>query len=209
MTILAAELDLIVPKEPKLEFEDFLANTLEKYKIISNVEDAYFTRNNRVYPWNRRILMFNGKLVGGMEKFVELDNIFTFAFLHFRDPTVIMLYQKEQHFDYDFTFHFDGEYPYGFRVCYGLDIEKPFLEFSKLKDEFVEGARKFAQIKEHMVEDKVYTLSPTRSNTVLQINGVNYPHRVPLNSSTNRLVFIVYGKLINTEQMPYLHIIKE
>jgi hypothetical protein len=151
--------------------------------------------------------MYKGSIFNGIESFTEFNYIFDFARQYVDDALVIMLYQKNQEKDYDFNFHFDADMPHGYRICFGLDIEKPFLEFSKIKDDYAVHARELKQITLDMMEDRIYTLTPMRSNTVMQINGIDHPHRVPLTNSTNRLVFIVNGKINSQQKISYLQTI--
>jgi hypothetical protein len=209
--MIAAELDYNVPSIPMEDVNLFIEATKESYeKSLFFKEDLiYKERNSREYPWTRRVLEFNGNKIypydtrGAFVPFMDLINSLP---VDHKTRTVILISQNEQT-DYDFNFHFDGEIDYGFRICNGIDTTQPFLEFSQLKDEYVQHARDRKKIENNMVHEQLYSLTPKKSNTVLCINGHSFPHRVPINSAKNRFVIIVKGQISNLESQPYLQVL--
>ena len=205
--MISAEIDTELPNLSNFDIDKYHADTEIAYNSYSVVEKGYFKRQNRQYPWTRRSLYQNGKQLLDVSQFIELLPIFDIAKFWIINPTIISIYQPEQG-NYDFKFHFDGDRPFGYRLCYGLDISKVFVEFSKLKEEFREYSYNGKKIEDRMVEEQLYRLVPKRSNTIFKMDGVIYPHRVPLNASTGRLVFIVTGIPKNIEHA-YLQTIYE
>ena len=63
MALIYGELNVDVPNLPPTEIEHFISDTKEFHElsIYSKEEKVYFQRNNRDYPWDRRVLEFNGK----------------------------------------------------------------------------------------------------------------------------------------------------
>ena len=80
---------------------------------------------------------------------------------------------------------------------------------SKLKPEYLAHGRELKKIEQTMVEDKVYEIIPSKSNTVFCINGNEYPHRVPVNNSEARFVLIVRGDLMSLDDVKFLKRIEE
>lgn len=211
--MIAAELDYEVPSIPMEDVNGFLEATKESYeKSLFFQEDLiYKKRNGRVYPWTRRVLEFNGNKIypydtrGALVPMVELINSLP---VKPETRTVILISQDNQT-DYDFNFHFDGENGYGYRICNGLDTTQTFLEFSKLKDEYIQHARERKKIENDMVYEKLYRLVPVKSDTVLCINATDFPHRVPVNNASGRFVIIVKGEIINAKNQNFLQVIEE
>lgn len=209
--MIAAELDYDVPAINMEDVNHFLDATKESYeKSVFFKEDLiYKERNLREYPWTRRVLEFNGNKIYPYDTrgaFVPLMDLINSLPVDHKTRTVILISQNEQT-NYDFNFHFDGEADYGFRICNGINTTQPFLEFSKLKDEYVQHARDRKKIENNMVHEQLYSLTPKKSNTVLCINGQSFPHRVPINAAKNRFVIIVKGQISNLESQPYLQIL--
>jgi len=206
--LIAGELDIELPDITFDELGDFLSATKFKHEQSKAYaeEQIYFERNGRGYPWDRRVLEFNGipyfnyKDTPPLNKLIEVIDLLPII----KPSRVILLLSQREQLDYDFNFHFDSDAGYGFRLCFGLEPGKTFLEMSTLKSEFVEHAREQKKITQDMVEDKVYEIIPTKSNTVFCIKGSNYPHRVPVNNSTSRFVLIVRGQLTSIDNLKFL-----
>jgi hypothetical protein len=60
-----------------------------------------------------------------------------------------------------------------------------------------------------MLEDKIYQVIPSKSNTVFCLNGYNYPHRVPVNNSGSRFVLIIRGDMMPENNIKFLTRIDE
>ena len=211
--MIAAELDYNVPSIPMEDVNLFIEATKESYeKSLFFKEDLiYKERNSREYPWTRRVLEFNGNKIypydtrGAFVPFMDLINSLP---VDHKTRTVILISQNEQT-DYDFNFHFDGEIDYGFRICNGIDTTRPFLEFSQLKDEYVQHARDRKKIENNMVKEEIYDVIPKKTNTIFCIAGKKYPHRVPVNNSFQRVSIIVKGKITTLEDLNFLTKIEE
>jgi len=204
--LVAGELRIIVPDIDLESVAEFINYTRDEYEQSTFFleDNVYFKRNNRHYPWNRRVLEFKGVKFFNYDKQPPFDTVMPIVdSLPVTEKTVILLYQESQD-GYDFNFHFDAELDYGFRICFGLDTTKTFLELGQLKDEYIEHARQRKKINNDMVTDRIYKLDPLRSNTVLCLNATHYPHRVPINSNQPRAVLIVKGNNTNLSQLDFL-----
>jgi len=211
--MIAAELNYDVPVISMDDVNAFIDETMESYTKSSffREDEIYRLRNSRKYPWTRRVLEVNGnKIYPYLEigAFVPMANLINSLPINHTSRTVLLICQDKQ-VDYDFNFHFDGEKDYGFRICNGLDTSKVFLEFSELKDEYIQHARDRKKIENHMVHEKVYSLIPKKSNTTLLINGHRFPHRVPVNGAINRFVLIVKGEMLDLDKNIFLQVIEE
>ena len=140
--MIASELDFIVPSISMSDINEFLEITKKEYQdsVFYKEEIVYRERNNRDYPWTRRFLEFKGAKLFEYQNY--LKSIYDLIELLPVSPgtrTVSLICQEQQK-NYDFNFHFDGEkqHRYGYRICIGLNINESFLEFSKLKEEFVQ-----------------------------------------------------------------------
>jgi hypothetical protein len=213
MGLIAGEVDVNLPDITFQELEDFLTATKfrhEHSKAFAE-EQTYFERNGRRYPWDRRVLEFNGipnynfKDITPFNRLVEIIDSLPIV----KSSRIILLISQKEQADYDFNFHFDLDAGYGFRLCFGLDVSKTFLEMSKLKPEYLAHGRELKKIEQTMVEDKVYEIIPSKSNTVFCINGNEYPHRVPVNNSEARFVLIVRGDLMSLDDVKFLKRIEE
>jgi len=174
----------------------------------SQEEKIYEIRNKRKYPWKRRILEFHGKKIYKFKNdhpFYKIFKIIDKLPLTKETRRVLFLYQEHQD-SYDFNFHFDQDNMYGFRICYGLDTDNTFLEFSRLKQEIKKSRKK---IENEMVDKKVYKLIPKKKDTVFLINGEDFAHRVPLINSSSRAVFIISGDLTDLNNLKFINILKE
>ena len=198
--MIAAELDIFVPDISFLDLKKFLKETHEHHfrtPILSREETRYEKRHSRKYPWDRRVLEFNG------EKYFNYNNRYPFKEIYhlidflpiLKETRVVLLLCQDKQDVYDFNFHFDGDEKYGFRICFNLDIDKVFLEFGQLKENFLYIKNTTEQIKPDMIE-KNFFLKPMKKNTIFQISG-DYPHRVPIVEGNERVVLIVRGKLDN------------
>lgn len=211
--MIAAELNYDVPVIPMFHIDEFLAATKESYEksLFFKEDEIYKQRNSRSYPWTRRVLEINGNEVypylqqGAFQPMADLINSLPVK----QDTRTVILISQRKQVDYDFNFHFDREKDYGFRICNGLDTNKTFLEFSKLKDQYVQHARDHKKIENNMVHEKIYSLVPKKSNTVLMVNGHMFPHRVPVDGSTNRFVLIVKGDLLEINSNSYIQAMEE
>ena len=207
--LIAGELNLEVPDVSRDELTSFLQETETMHTNIpgmSREEVVYGYRNSRPYPWTRRILEVKGKSFYNYQTrkpFVDLMPVINQLPIIPETRVVLLLYQFEQPL-YDFTWHFDRDDEYGFRLCIGLDTSKPFLEFGKMKEEFKDFAKEHTEksviLEPGMVEeDKVYSIIPTKTNSIICINGHRYCHRVPIVKASDRISIIVRGKLTTTE----------
>lgn len=205
--LIAGELNLEVPQILYTDVVDFFHQTEEehkKYNTLYKDEEIYKKINSRPHPWQRRLLEFKGiplynyrnkKLFSGLIPVIDQLPIV---------PTtrmVLLLFQNPQP-PYDFGWHFDGDKQYGFRICIGVDTDKPFLEFIKIKEDYrYASTERAVVIDSNMLEGNIYQIFPSKPNTVICINGEHYPHRVPIAGklSTTRVVVIVKGKLTTTE----------
>lgn len=208
MALIFGELDINVPDISVDKIEQFIKDTEEEHVLLghSKEEEVYFQRNNRPYPWNRRILQFKDRTFynyQNREEFKEVYEIFKQLPIKEEERIVLLLQQNNQP-QYDFNFHFDNDNPFGFRLCLGLDTSKVFLEQSKIKEEFHQHALSLKKIEDTMVEGKVYKIKPTKSNSVLILNGNKYPHRVPVDYNRNRAVFVIRGKLEDISNLQFL-----
>jgi hypothetical protein len=205
MGLIAGELDLDIPSIPFSAIDEFVQRTKEIHfssPTLSNEETVYFQRNNRVYPWDRRLLEYQGQEFYNyttQEPFNKLVDIINCLPIKKDTRVVLLLCQNTQH-DYDFNFHFDRDSKYGFRICIGLTVGKPFLELAELKQEYL--TNNLNKIDNNMVEDLIHTIYPTKSNTLFCIPGYKYPHRVPITNSVQRCSIIVRGEL--TQQVDTL-----
>lgn len=213
MGLIAGEIDIDVPDITFKELEEFLTVTKFRHEHSKayTEEQIYFERNGRHYPWDRRVLEFNGipnynyQYIEPFNKIVSLIDSLPII----KSTRIILLISQKSQPDYDFNFHFDLDSGYGFRLCFGLDTNKTFLEMSKLKPEYLEHGRDLKKIEQSMVEEKIYELVPSKSNTAFCINGTHYPHRVPVNNSSARFVLIVRGDLISLDDIKFLKRIDE
>ena len=201
--LITGELQLTVPQLSFNDINEFVMETAE-YHYSSNMsleEQTYKQRNNRDYPWDRRVLEFEGRPFHTYKEHKAFKHLVELIELLPIKPTtrvVLLLCQKNQS-DYDFNWHFDKDNLFGFRICTGLDTTKPFLEFAKLKEEYKEYNKNMKRIEPYMVEEEIFNIIPTKSNTVICVNGERYPHRVPLNQGINRCSIIVRGELLSPD----------
>lgn len=208
MALIYGEIDITVPNIPLEHFIEFVNSTKNSHVSYGHSieEEIYFSRNKRKYPWNRRILEHNENTYheyNNHKCFEPLVDIMDKLPVK-KGKRVILLLHQQQQLEYDFNFHFDKDKPYGFRICLGLDTNKSFLEQSKLKDEYLQHALDLKKIENYMVHDKIYTIKPKKSNTVFCLNGDRFPHRVPVDSNSQRVSIIVRGELENLESLTYL-----
>jgi hypothetical protein len=202
--LVAGELNLEVPNIPASEFLTFIEETEELHLqsvSMSREERIYAERNNRSYPWNRRLLEHNGNCFynyRNVKPFSDIVPIINQLPIVPSSRTVLLLYQNVQP-AYDFNWHFDNDEGYGFRICIGLDTTVSFLEFVRIKNEFKNYCKTLQRIESNMVHNTIYSITPKKSNTVLYINGNQYPHRVPISNGKQRASIIVRGQLIPKE----------
>lgn len=213
MGLISGEIDIQLPNIEFNELEEFLCATQFEHENSKAYieEQKYFERNGRAYPWDRRVLEFNGIAnynYNEVAPFNKLSSIIDSLPIK-RNTRVVLLISQKLQSEYDFNFHFDLDAEYGFRLCFGLDTNKPFLEMSKLKTEYADHGRKLNKIESYMVEEKIYNIVPTRSNTVFCINGTDYPHRVPVNKSSERFVLIIRGEVISLDDIKFLKRVDE
>jgi hypothetical protein len=213
MNLIYGELDIDVPKISLHEFDVFFENTQNDHRNLKHSieEDIYFERNKKKYPWQRRILEVKGSLFHEYRSFSVFSSILQIIdYLPIKKETrvVTILYQKEQ-FDYDFNFHFDNDKTYGFRVCFGLEEQKVFLELARIKDEYQQHALNLKKIENYMVDSDIIEIIPKKSNTVLCLNGFRYPHRVPITSNCVRVAIIVRGEVSNMEKLNFIQKVEE
>ena len=200
--LIAGELQITVPQVSFNDIDNFIRETAELHHAskMSLEEKAYMQRTHREYPWDRRLLEYEGKTFHNYKEhtaFIQLVNIIESLPINSLSRVVLLLSQKAQT-DYDFNWHFDRDNQIGFRICIGLDTTKPFLEFARLKEEYKNYNKNMKRIEPYMVEEQIYDITPTKTNTVLCVNGERYPHRVPLNNNTERCAIIVRGDLMHT-----------
>lgn len=213
MGLIAGELDLDIPSLSFDEVDQFIRDSKFMHDLsnFGKEEQIYFARNNRVYPWNRRILEALGKPIydyKNIKPFNSIVNVID-ALPIVKETRVILLLSQREQDDYDFNYHFDKDNQYGFRLCFGLDTTKTFLEMAALKEEYRGHGESLNKIEDHMVEDIVYKLIPTKSNTAFCIAGSKYPHRVPVNNGIQRFVIIVRGDLTSIDDLKFLNRIDE
>ena len=205
--LIAGELSLEVPQISYTDVVKFFQQTEEehkKYNTLYKDEEIYKKINSRPHPWQRRLLEFKGVPrynYRNKKLFSELLPVIDQLPIVLKTRQVLLLFQNPQP-PYDFGWHFDGDRQYGFRICIGVDTDKPFLEFIKIKENYsyVKTERAMV-IDSNMVEGNVYQIIPSKPNTVICINGEYYPHRVPIDHglSLARVVVIVKGELTTTE----------
>jgi hypothetical protein len=208
MALIYGEIDVEVPNIPFEELKKFIDDTcLEHIKLgHAKEEETYFQRNNRKYPWERRILEYAGTVFYNYKNTKPFDQIYKIIEslpINGNDRVILMLYQEHQP-EYDFNFHFDNDNPMGFRICLGLNTDKPFLEQAKIKPEFHQHALQLKKIEDHMVEEHRYTIKPIRSNTAFCLNANSYPHRVPIGSNTCRVAIVVRGTVGSIDHLNFL-----
>lgn len=199
------ELNIEIPEIPERNVSEFLDYSKD-YHILhghSKEEDRYFARNNRKYPWYRRVLEYKGTKFYDYENWFNISKILNSIPILQKDRTIILLHQNEQ-LEYDFNFHFDNDAPIGYRLCYGLNTTKKFLELSKIKQEYKDHALQLNKIEPFMLYDKIYSIVPIKSNTLIRLNGEDYPHRVPVENNKCRTVFVIYGKNFKEISIEYL-----
>lgn len=196
---IVAELDITVPPLDFTLVEQFCDATKEAYlkSKHSTVDSVYMSRNSRTYPWERRVLERNNEvLYDAWGVFASVKDVIDKLEVDEDGRSVVMIFQSGQP-EYDFNFHFDNTEVLGFRICFGLS-DKPFLEFSKVKDAFQKHALNLGKLSVDMMEPEVLSFTPSKSNCVLVVNGDTHPHRVPVlpeQATLPRAVFIVYGKM--------------
>ncbi len=208
MALIYGEIDAAVPDISLDAVSEFIRDSKEQHISLghSKEEEVYFERNNREYPWNRRILQFKNRKFYNynlLDPFKEVYKVIEQLPIRDEDRIVLLLQQNQQP-AYDFNFHFDNDNPFGFRICFGLDTNKVFLEQSRIKSEFKQHALELKRIEDTMVEDRVYKITPLKSNTVFILNGHEYPHRVPVDNNLQRAVLVVRGKLESLNSLKFL-----
>jgi hypothetical protein len=213
MGLIAGELDITVPSVSFDAVDQFIKDSkiLHDLSNFGKEEQIYFARNNRQYPWDRRVLETLGKPVydyRNIDPFNSIIDIIDSLPIIKETRVILLLSQREQN-NYDFNFHFDRDNQYGFRICFGLDTNKTFLEMAALKSEFKQYGENLNKIEDYMVEDTVHKLIPSRPNTVFCIKGNTYPHRVPITNSVQRFVVIVRGDLTSIDNLKFLTRIDE
>jgi hypothetical protein len=211
MGLIAGECDISLPDISFEEIKDFVESTKFQHEnsISYNEEKTYYQHHGKMLPWNRRILEVKGNPYYNYKRrhpFIKLTKIID-SLPIIKSSRVILLISQEEQSDYDLNFHFDLDNGYGFRICYGLDTSKAFIEMSKLKSEYLENNR--TGIRQDMLEDKIYQVIPSKSNTVFCLNGYNYPHRVPVNNSGSRFVLIIRGDMMPENNIKFLTRIDE
>jgi len=199
------ELDIDIPAISEDNVIDFLAYSREQHiaQGHSKEEDRYSLRNNRQYPWDRRVLEYKGTKFYNYEKWFNILEILNVIPIRPENRTIILLHQTSQ-LDYDFNFHFDNDAPIGYRLCFGLDTTKPFLELAKVKPEYKMHSLQLNRIEDYMVDDNLRSITPIKSNTLICLNGEDYPHRVPIGNNSGRTVFVIYGKNFKELSVKYL-----
>jgi hypothetical protein len=210
MGLIAGECDISLPDISFEEIKNFIESTKFQHEnsMSYKEENAYYQRHGKILPWNRRILEVNGNPYYNYKlrhPFIKLTKIID-SLPIIKSSRVILLISQEEQSDYDLNFHFDLDNGYGFRICYGLDTSKAFIEMSKLKSEYLENR---TGIRQDMLEDKIYQVIPSKSNTVFCLNGYNYPHRVPVNNSGSRFVLIIRGDMMPENNIKFLTRIDE
>lgn len=214
MALIYGEIDVEVPNISLEELKKFIDDTAIEHITLghSKEEDTYLRRNNRKYPWERRILEYAGRVFYNYKNTKLFDQIYKviekLPINRDEHRVVLMLYQETQP-NYDFNFHFDNDNPMGFRICLGLDTDKPFLEQAKIKPEFHQHALQLKKIEDYMVEEYQYTIKPIRSNTVFCLNADSYPHRVPIGSNTSRVAIVVKGIVGSIDHLNFLQRVDE
>lgn len=210
MALIAGELNINVPDLDVSAIGEFIHHTEDRHKALKHdrEERAYAARNGRPYPWQRRVLEYKGTRVHDANTFPVINDVFRVFDLLPLDPvdrTVLVLYQQSQP-EYDFNFHFDGDGEFGMRVCFGLSVGKPFLEFARLSDN--QSAARDKRITDCMLDGSRHTLIPQRSNTAFIINGATHPHRVPVEGSEARVAFLLHGSIDHTK-LEYIQCLKD
>jgi hypothetical protein len=213
MGMIVGELDAEVPTVSFEDVESFLSSTKEYHNssIFSNEENVYFERNKRPYPWDRRVLEYQGKeFYNYLETtpFSKFKNLINQLPIEKQSRVVLLISQSRQN-DYDFNFHFDADAGYGFRICQGLSTDKTFLEIGELLPEFYDHGKSLKKIETHMTSGQIYSITPKKSNTVFCLRGDRYPHRVPVNGGEQRFVLIVRGNILSMDDIKYLQRIEE
>lgn len=185
-----SELDINIPNLDNFDIDKFYSETAVLYNntVSEQIENNYRKNINEVFPWKRRILMLKGDLILNLDNYQELIPVLDLSKELVEKPSISLIYQIDQPVA-DFDFHFDGSNT-GYRICYGLSTEGVFLEFSRLKKEFLSVR---SGIKNYMLEDRVYSLIPKKKNTLLSITEEVFPHRVPYINAKYRYVFAVIG----------------
>lgn len=205
--LIAGELNVEVPNISLEDLNIFLQETEGLHNTIpgmSTEEFVYSHRNKKSYPWTRRVLEIKGKSFynyRNKKPFINLLPIIDQLPIAPETRVILLLCQFKQP-AYDFTWHFDKDSEYGFRVCLGVDTTQPFLEFGRMKDEYKDYAKdteKSVMLGPNMVEeDRIHSITPSKPNTVICINGYRYAHRVPIVNAVNRVSIIVRGELTTT-----------
>lgn len=199
---IVAELDIEVPPLDFAAVEQFCDSTRKAYRESKHsiVDAAHAQRNFRQFPWERRVLERDNEImhdVWSVDAFADVKKIIDQLEVDEAGRSVVMIFQDGQP-GYDLNFHFDNIGVLGFRICFGLSDE-PFLEFSRIKDEFRQHTLNLGNGKllTDMLEPRVLSFTPSKPNCVLVVNGDSYPHRVHVSteqSTKKRAVFVVYGK---------------
>ena len=211
MALIIGELESNISDIPFDILDDFIETTVSSHEKYGHVkqETVYASRNNRPYPWHRRVLEHNQSVFHNYRDHKFFANLNTVIdSLPIDRRFMVLLYQKQQP-EYDFNFHFDDDRPWGFRICLGLDTSKTFLELSKIKTEYQQHALELKKIENYMVEDKLYKIVPKKSNTIFCINSLEYPHRVPVDSNKGRVSIVVGGDLKQLNNFNYIQRIDE
>lgn len=195
--VAVGELNIKPPHLDLNQVKKFCQDTEQEYLASADslTNKIYFDRNTRGYPWHRRVLESAGQKLFSTEIFDEVFLLINDLPVVKHTRRVVMIYQDIQP-PYDFVYHFDGDNPFGFRICYGLETDFPFLSIQKLKNPFIEHARKFNKITEDMLEGREILFTPKNSDCVLLLNGTSHPHAVPVRTTNSqRAVFIVLGTI--------------
>jgi len=215
--MIAAECDIPLPNVSFSDVRLFFESTHTEYysnTSASKEEIVYKERNNKVYPWQRRIIQANGNTLHKNQTdsyLYFLNDILESLPIKKETRNVISIYQTHQ-LNYDFNFHYDGDREYGFRICYNLDTSKTFLEFAKLLPEYMDVKVSRKKIESDMTDNSViHKLVPYRTNTIFCVNGNQYPHRVPIVNHDERVVFIVNGDLDKErfQNLNYLNVLHD
>jgi hypothetical protein len=119
--LIAGELQLNVPQLSFNDIDSFIIETQDVHNSsnMSLEEKTYWQRNNRVYPWDRRLLEFEGRTFHNYKEhkaFIQINKIIESLTIKPTTRVVLLLCQRIQS-DYDFNWHFDRDNQIGFRIC--------------------------------------------------------------------------------------------
>lgn len=198
--IIAAELAIELQPIDFDKVREFIQITEKQYwstPDLCAVERQFESRWQKEYPWVRRFCkvrsfylksfytLFSDSLIPVIDSLMMMPGF-----------TVVMLYQ-ENPVEEDLNWHFDGDIPIGFRLLFNMDLENPFLEFRSMRGiNRNEWEKLDERNRELHLEEYSHSITCSKQNCILAINGIHSPHKVVPNKQKGpRLSLLVNGEV--------------